>query len=129
MLSIAENGQKQLLGGTNHVRQTITRQSQLPYTCWREEGRNEAQDCLLTVSGKEFLKSEIAGTSGAIRVFFEYPLVDFFTVHLDFGRRRDSDTYLITSYAQYCNSYIITDDKLLPDPSSQNEHSPTLFCV
>jgi hypothetical protein len=47
----------------------------------------------------------------------EYSLVDFFAVNLDFGRRRDSNTYLITSYAQYRNSYIITDDKLLPDPS------------
>jgi hypothetical protein len=101
----------------------MTRQSQLPHTCWRQEGRNEAQDCLLTVSGKEFLKSEIAGTSGAIRTFFEYPLVDFFTVHLDLKRSRDSDTYLITSYAQYCNGDIITDDKLLPNPSCQNEHS------
>ena len=61
--------------------------------------------------------------------FPQYSLVDFFPVNLDFGRRRDSDTYLITSYAQYCNSYIIADDKLLPDPSRQNKHSPPHLCV
>jgi len=54
--------------------------------------------------------------------FLEYSLVDFFPVNLDFGRRRDSDTYLITSYAQYCNSYVIADNKLLSDLSHQNEH-------
>jgi hypothetical protein len=72
--------------------------------------------------GKEFSSSVIAVASAAFVAFFQNALVDFFPVHLDFGRRLDSDTYLISLYAQYCNYDIVTDDKFLPNPSCQYEH-------
>jgi len=55
--------------------------------------------------------------------FIEYSLVNFFPVYLDLTRRIDPETYLIAFYAHYYNSDIITDDKFLPNPSCQNEHS------
>jgi hypothetical protein len=63
------------------------------------------------------------GPSGAVRAFLEYSQVNFFTVYLDFGRCRDSDTYLTSFHAQYCNVDIITDDQALPNPSCQYEHT------
>ncbi len=43
-------------------------------------------------------------------------------MHLDLRRSFDPDSNLITLYAQYCNSDVITDDKFLPNPSCQNKH-------
>lgn len=58
----------------------------------------------------------------AFRTLFQDSLVDFFSVNLDLWRSLDPDSYLITFYAQYRYSDIITDDKFFPNSSCQNEH-------
>ena len=62
---------------------------------------------------------ELVGTVGPL---LQDTLIDFFAVYLDIGWRLDTDTYLITFYAEYCYGDIITNDKLLSDPSCQNQH-------
>ena len=57
----------------------------------------------------------------AVAPFFQNPLVDFFTVHLDLWRCLDTDSNLIPLYPQYGDCDVITDDKLLSNSSCQNE--------
>jgi len=73
--------------------------------------------------GKGISKSKIVAACSAVGPFLQDTLVDFFAVYLNFGWRLDTDTYLITFYAEYCYGDIITNDKLLSDPSCQNQHA------
>ena len=72
---------------------------------------------------KIYSMSESAGVTCSICAFFKNSLVNFFPVYLDFGRRLDPDTYLISFYSEYRNDDIITDDKFLPDTPCQYEHN------
>jgi hypothetical protein len=73
--------------------------------------------------GKGLVKSKIAAACSTVGPFLQDALVDFFAVHLNFGRCLDADTYLITFYAKHCYGDIITNDKFLSDPSCQNQHA------
>jgi hypothetical protein len=73
--------------------------------------------------GKGLVKSKIVAAWSAIGPFLQDSLVDFFAVYLDIRRRFNADAYLITFYAKYRYGDIITNDKLFPDPSCQNQHA------
>ena len=84
------------------------------------------------MSGVDNKRSSILGgigilrlNVGAVRPFLEYSLVDFFAMNLDFGWRRDPDTYLVTFHTQYGNGDNLANDKFLTNFSCQYEHSNT----
>ncbi len=86
-------------------------------------GCDGAQEHSLTVSKRISDIRDRWRVQRPVRAFLEYSLVDFFPVYRDLTRCLDSDTYLITFYAQYCNGYIVTDDNFLTNTPCQNEHS------
>jgi hypothetical protein len=72
--------------------------------------------------GKGLVKSKVVAAWSTVSPFLQDSLVDLFAVYLDIGRCLDADAYLITFYAKYRYDDIITNDKLLSDPSCQNQH-------
>ena len=69
-----------------------------PMRAGAREGAASRKNACLVFRVMNFLKSRIAGTSGAVGAFFEYFLVDFFPVDWDFGRCLSPDTYLRSFY-------------------------------
>ena len=50
-------------------------------------------------------------------------LLTLMLLYRDLRGRLDSNKYLMTFHAQYCNGDIVTDDNFLPTTPCQNEHS------
>lgn len=56
-------------------------------------------------------------------LFFLDSVVYLFTMHRDVVRRMDTNSNLITFYAEDGDGYIVTDPELLSDASCKNQHA------
>jgi len=74
------------------------------------------------IAGKGDFRLVVAVSLFLFFTFSENSLENFLAMHLHFGRRVDTNSYLITFHAQHGHRDILTDHQLFPHSSSQYQH-------